>query len=258
MTSLIAKLNVTFGSVFLIFLASCASTDVEESKFVSQDRIYQNYKVEIDENRQSSRASATFRFGGSTGTTLNLSDESSVSLNGAKLNGKQEMFSGMVYSKSNLQSSDNNYTFVFTDTENNTYTNTVAIQPLTFGKSPKVIDKSGSYKIYWDGSPLGPNEKIELTLKHGKDQFSTILWTSTMQGTNSIEIGSDKLKNANPGLGNLQLRRVVTPPLQEGTELSGKITGIYNSTVIPVTIEGPALQQTPAQKITVEDQPIAE
>lgn len=258
MTPLIAKLKATFSIFLLFFLVSCASTDVEESKFVSQNRIYQNYRVEIDENRQSSRASATFRFGGSTGTTLSLSDESSITLNQSKLNGKQEMFSGMVYSKSNVKSEDNNYTFVFTDTEKNTYRNLVSIQPLKFGKAPKVIDKTSSYKIYWDGSPLGPNEKIELSLKHGKDQFSTILWTSTMQGTNSIEIGSDKLKDANPGLGNLRLRRVITPPLQEGTEVNGKVTGVYSSLVIPVTIEGAVLQKSPAQKTTTQDQPIAE
>lgn len=66
----------------LFFLSAC---EVEASADVNQERIYADYKVFYNSNTDKTWVIARFRFGGPTGTLLELNALASVSFDGDEL-----------------------------------------------------------------------------------------------------------------------------------------------------------------------------
>jgi len=71
-----------FGAGLL--MTSCAK---EDSSFVNQNKVYCDYELFYNQNEDKTHAVARFRFGGATGTLLELTDSTgaSVSFNGETL-----------------------------------------------------------------------------------------------------------------------------------------------------------------------------
>src|SRR6476620_1924734 len=71
------------GAVLL--LSACASTDSSNSDNVKQTEVWQNYWVEYDDASNALTSGCTFRFGGSTGTTLLLTKPANVTFDGQEM-----------------------------------------------------------------------------------------------------------------------------------------------------------------------------
>ncbi len=236
------KQTLLFTFLVCIFIG-CASTEVSESADVNQAKIYQNYYVNINMEDNDSYVDAVFRFGGSTGTTLNLSDPSHVTVNGEKMSGEDRFLQGQVYGASGVYAENNRYEFTFTDVDGNVYTNAIAVEPIEFKDLPDSFDRNLGIEIAWNGAPLGKHETVTVHLNANDGEYSSASASTSLKGATSVTISPKKLHQFPSGLCNVQLVRTISSKLDEGTDEGGKIRGEYESVILPLTIEGEVIAQ---------------
>jgi hypothetical protein len=219
------RISVLLFITYLLLFISCASTDTANSDTVKQSEIYQSYTITYNEGDMELSATAFFRFGGATGTTLKLVNPSFVTFNGQKMDSGKNIFSGTFY-EINLQVplSQSN-TFVFTDIDNKTYTNTVSLYPFKINDYPAIINRNKGAKISWIGDPLQKDERIEVAIDGAEKSFCSFSIYSSKD--NTIDISRDRLIDIKPGDATIELKRVKDPELKEATHLGGNMTVTY-------------------------------
>jgi len=224
-----------FFAVALIFmLPACVSNETANSDTVKQSEIYQSYTITYDAGDMELSASAFFRFGGSAGTTLNLVKPSNITFNGTEMAMGKNIFSGTFYETDQQVTSLGSYTFIFTDTDKKTYTNTSNIDPLEVSDYPESFNKGQGLKVQWKGKPVQQNERVYVSLE-GKDYVNCSASTEIV-GTNSVEITPDLLKDIKPGDANIVLKREKTSALSQATHLGGILTIDYVAKKVAVKV----------------------
>ncbi len=231
MKKIIYFLSVTL----LLFLISCASNETANSDAVKQSEIYQSYTVTYDEGDMELTATAFFRFGGATGTTLKLVKPSSVTFNGQQLDAGNNVFSGTFYETNQQVPPSKSYNFVFTDCDNKTYSNAVSLYPFKLDDCPSVIKRTEGCKLKWTGAPIQKDERVEVTMDGSEKSFCNI--TTYDGGANSIDITADKLKDMKPGDATIDVKRIASTNLKEATHLGGSLTVTYVAKRVSVKVE---------------------
>jgi len=226
--------------IFIVFVVVCAftccvSNETANSDSVKQSEIYQSYTITYDAGDMELSATAFFRFGGSAGTTLNLVKPSSISFNGSEMAMGKNIFSGTFYETNQQTQAYGLYKFVFTDTENKTYTNTASIYPVEISEYPENIKKNEGFAVSWKGMPVQQNEKVYVSLE-GKD-FMNCSSSTDIIGTNSVNISAELLKDLKPGDANIVLKREKSSSLKEATHLGGSITITYVAKKVSTRVE---------------------
>lgn len=131
------KFKILLILAFCLFICACnqGSVDTIESNKVMSSQVYQIYYVEG--KKSGANVVATFRVGGSTGTTLALTEPGKILYNGTAL-GKSDP-SNLIGTNYRMKGTDyramvKNYQpkheFVFTDNDGKTSTNSVTLLPL--------------------------------------------------------------------------------------------------------------------------------
>jgi hypothetical protein len=224
-----------FASALL--LASCGSTDTASSDAVKQSEIFQSYTVTYDAGDRELYGSASFRFGGSTGTTLNLAGGSGIQLDGESLATENNMFSGTFYRLSKQAEFKGKYAFRFEDCEKKVYTNTAEFNAIEVAEFPEKADKSTGLMVKWL-VPLKNNETVFLYLEDSKN--NTASTSTTVVGANSIELSTDQMNNIVPGQVNIYLVRETNNALAEATHLGGNMYTQYTSKKVGLNLSGEA------------------
>lgn len=227
--------KIIYPIVMIALLCSCGSTDTASSDSVKQSEIYQSYSLNYDAGDREMSATASFRFGGSTGTTLKLAGESSVSLNGEKMSPDEGIFTGTFYSIDKQEDFSGRYTFRFTDGDKKVYTNIATVSPLAITEYPQNVDKSTGLMVKWD-IPLRDNETITLYMEDGKNNIASS--TISTIGASSIELSAEQMNAISPGKVNLYLTRESSLSLKECTHLGGDLSVKYTSGKVAVTLSG--------------------
>lgn len=119
-------------------LASCASTETADSSTVKQTEIYPSYDIKYDAADGNLRATASFRFGGASGTTMRLVDPSKVTYNGKDMEKQNNFLSGTYYSYS-IAGYESTHTFEYTDNDGKKYKNTIALEPCKFDERTMTV-----------------------------------------------------------------------------------------------------------------------
>jgi len=220
---------------FVFMLYSCVSSDTANSDTVKQNEIYQSYTISYDAGDMELSATAFFRFGGASGTTLNLVKPSNILFNGMEMTLGKNIFSGTFY-EANMQTGfSNSYSFLFTDTDNKTYKNSASIDNIDVDEYPKIIKKTEDLKITWKGSPIKQNERVSVSIE-GKD-FTNCSVTTDNIGDKSILISSELLKEIKNGDANIVLKREKKIDIKEATHLGGSIAITYVAKKVLTKIE---------------------
>jgi hypothetical protein len=227
--------KIIFPLLMIALLCSCGSTDTASSDSVKQSEIYQSYSLNYNAGDREMSATASFRFGGSTGTTLKLDGESSVSLNGEKMSPEEGIFTGTFYSTDKQDDFSGHYSFRYIDGDQKSYTNIAVLTPLSITEYPQNIDKSTGLMVKWD-IPLKENESITLYMEDGKNNIATS--TISNIGAGSIELSPEQMNNISPGKVNLYLTRESSSALKECTHLGGDLSVKYTSKKVSVTLSG--------------------
>lgn len=227
-----SSLSAIVGAAFM--LSSCASTDIADVGDVNQKKIHQSYSVDIDQNSGTRNAEAQFRFGGSTGTTLNLTGSSEVTVNGASMKGDDQFFRGLVYS-SNV-GDDGTYAFVFTDADNNVYTNSIDLQPVDLERLPNAISGKESVNISWEGAPVGAQETVTLYAMGSNEVMGTEIGSTSGKGATSIDTDPRQVRMLLNGGGEIYIVRSISKNLDEAADEGGDIRGDYRSSSYSIDI----------------------
>lgn len=122
---------------FCLFICACnqGSVDTVESNKVMSSQVYQVY--DIEGKKGETKVVATFRVGGSTGTTLALTEPGKILYNGTAL-GKSEP-SNLIGTNYRMKGTDyretvKNYQpkheFIFTDNDGKTFSNSITLTPV--------------------------------------------------------------------------------------------------------------------------------
>ncbi len=213
--------NFLFVAVALLVLTSCAK---DESGNVNQDSIYSIYELNYNKSTDKTSAHATFRFGGPTGTLLDLNDPAKVTFNGDEL--LYNSVSGAhVKDYAGFTSSG---TYVYKDLDDNTFTNaTPTIVAIDF-PTIDTISTAGAYTFTWVGDPVATNESVTLTLD-GPQQGNFEVFSTSIVGATNIVLSATKLQNLGIGSGTYILKRAYNVyTIDEATSEGGRMALGYS------------------------------
>ncbi len=223
---------VIFGLSAFAFIG-CSSTEIGESKDVSQDKIYQAYTVLFSEAEKECNILAQYRFAGPDGTTLVLTPPSNFILNGNCVAVDSNSFQGAYY-KTALSSSSawQEQVFVFTDLNKHKYKNHFLLKKFSWLNPPKKVSVKENLRIFFDTDPLKQGDYIEIGTLETDSSFS-VRYSSFDTG-NTITIPSVLLQKL-PGE-KLVLKAIMyrKANLTQATTEGGVINSCYES--MPVTI----------------------
>lgn len=204
---------------------SCAK---EDSNDVNQDKIWTKYELFYNQNEDKTHALAQFRFGGATGTLLELTDSTgaSVTFNGtvmpyAPLWGAHHLeFAGNITSGS----------FVYTNTNGTTYSNAIpaGTQSLSFPLGFDTIQKSQAQTLAWAGTALAPNESVSVFVGSWTWGEDALFYTEA-DGATEIIMAVNQMANLAEGQATVYMDRTLRTGLAQGTSEGGFVQYKYRA-----------------------------
>jgi len=212
--------------VIVFLLNGCGSTDVAESKDVSQSKIYQDYFICFNDDLEDYYCQVMFRFGGSGGTTLHISEPGSIQVNQTVMSGEKLILRGFAYT-TNISKTTTNFEFLYTDINNQKLSNKATINPLIDINIPDSISKTHDNIITFGGNALGRNEKLVAKINGNGNTYASV--ETNIEKATSITLTPDILATLQPGTANIQFIRTIDKNLDETTELGGRIKSQYFS-----------------------------
>ncbi len=219
-------------SVFI--LNSCVSNEIADSADVNQDKIYISYSVYFDAERDHDYSvTAQFRFGGSRGTTLILTNPSNIVLNGEKMNMKTSGRRGCWY-ESTLSLDSNKAEFIFTDTEGKKLKNKYSLNSIDMQRTLSIDMDARRNKIAWTGKKLGRGESANIQITDEDGNIAYI--DGGVKGSKDIIIKKKDLEGLVPGKAEIFISRTYSDNLKERTSEGGSFRFEYRSPVYPIVL----------------------
>lgn len=213
---------LTLLAGFSLLFIGC---DKESASDVNQDKIWAEYELFYDKNTDVTTAIARFRFGGATGTLLELDGEDKVTFNNEDLpyniwwGAHVKEYSGLVTGG----------TFAYTNLDNQTFTNTVpAYESIAFADDFTTIQKGQSNTITWVVTPLAANQYVGIfigTWTWGQDALSL----QDGDGATNMVIGLNQINQLAVGAATCIMDRTTDLPVSQGTSEGGRIRGKYRA-----------------------------
>lgn len=203
-------------------VVSCAK---EDSNNVNQDSIHQQLEVLYVDSEDKTHVTAWFRFGGLTGTLLQLSDSASVKFNGDELlynqllGSHRKEYAGLVSSG----------TFVYTDLDGNVFNNVAPdVVEINFPEGLTQISMGSAFTFVWEGAAVGQGETVSLWID-GTQQNNAELFSTILQGSTQLILGANKLSNLGLGQATCWLVRTRRKELDNGTSKGGFMETKYRA-----------------------------
>ncbi len=200
----------------------CYSCEREDSADVNQDRIHTTYELFYNANEDKTYAIAVFRFGSATGSLLELSDPSIVKFNDDVLTFK----SVFAYYERDYAGFIESGTFTWTDTEGNTFSNTVSIKTIDFPPGLDTIPRNAAFELFWVGDSLSQHHSVVVTANSVLEGDLQVFTQSNIH-SKSIILKLNKLQQLGQGTGTLWMDRNYKPPITEKTGAGGNLVGRY-------------------------------
>lgn len=154
-------------------LAACESTEIGESKDVNQDKIFMDFEAGYTQSDENVSLDFQFRFAGSAGTTLVLSEGSHLDLDGEQLRADSTEDSGAFYhTEKRFNRFIGSHNLVFTDTEGKKYENRFEFSPFTLVNVPKACSPGQDLRLNFQMPSMGANDHIEISNIDSDSSFS--------------------------------------------------------------------------------------
>lgn len=203
-------------------LGSC---EKENASDVNQDKIYTDYEMFYDKNSDVTKVLARFRFGGPTGTILEIDGNAVVMFNQDTLpyngwyTGHYKEYAGRISSAA----------FTYKNLDGNTFVNNVpTCDTIAFSPSFTTLQKSNAQTITWVGSSVAANQMVGIYIgTWAWDQDALALQTGV--GATNIVLGTDKMSGLTNGSGTAFMERTTETNVSQGTSEGGKIRHKYKA-----------------------------
>lgn len=220
--------------VALIFTA-CTSNEIGESKDVAQDKIYQSHTVNYTEGDATAEVYSQFRFAGRNGTTLILSQPSQLQFDGEIIKVDSGDYSGAYY-KTLKPAADfyGKHTFVFTTTDNKTYTNGFSFDGFKLVNTPASASKSKDLLIPFETPALKGDDYISVQAINTDSTFSI---SHNYADGNAVKIPAVYLKKQTSKELTLEASIVRKPSLQQTTPEGGSLVIEYRLKPVKISLK---------------------
>ncbi len=234
--------TITLLCFLIVVIHGCSSTEIGQSKDVAPETIYQHYSINYNEGDEVGTVNACFRFAGINGTTLVLSDPSSISLDGVKLPVDSSDFEGAFY-KQGKKAVDffGDHNLRFTDIQMREYNNKFSFNRFKLANLPVSASKNTTLHIQFEPLLIGPDDHIELESIETDSAFS-ISYTGRDKDS-FISIPVEDLQRQQGS----QLKLVATlyrkQPLQNSTKEGGIIEMVYALKPVSIKLDAPELSK---------------
>ena len=157
-----------------VLLASCASNEIGQSKDVNPETIYQQYRLEYNENEKGAEMIAQFRFAGENGTTLVLTGPSKFEYDGAAVVVDSSNFGGAFYRATvPWEKLIGKHTLLFEDIDKKKYENSFLVDSFRVADVPQSVSRRVPALIKFKAPVLQGEDYIELT-SDGTDSSFTV------------------------------------------------------------------------------------
>ncbi|MEM9191265.1 MAG: hypothetical protein AAGF12_18985 [Myxococcota bacterium] len=202
---------------------------------MNQDRIYTSYWLLYDAESDVTFARAQFRLGTATGTTLILENPARVEFEGTAMgfnevvDWHEAQFAGQVAAGE----------FRYTDTEGNTFVNSVTLSPTAEAPAdlPATVSVASAFDLRWDGAPVGADETMVAVLARADNRFDFARFEQRSQGAESIVLGADGLGGVGVGAAVLTYRRHHDLTVGETPMAGGHGLATYQSRESTITLQ---------------------
>jgi len=220
------KTGFLFAAVAAFLLLSQSCQKAEDSSDVNQDKVHQYLELYYNSKEDKTYAYAQFRFGNSIGTPLKLGSSASISVDGnamtwnetLNLNRYEWEWTGMVSS----------VTFIYSDLDGNTFTNTATLDNIGFPTSLDTISKAASYDLAWTGTALDTDDEVWVYLNEDNEVNGALL-KENGSGDTSITITKSKMANIDPSTITIWMDRHNKPAISDATSAGGILKGRYRA-----------------------------
>ena len=214
------KTKIGLIALSLSLLVACAK---EDSENVNQDSIYSIYELHYNKAQDKTTARATFRFGGPTGTLLDLTDPAKVTFDDDAL-----LFNSTLgfHSKTYAGYKDTG-TFLYTDLDNKSFTNGIRkLIPIDFA-TIDTIDAGGAYTFTWTGDPVQTFETVSVTID-GTMQNNFEIFSTSLPTASQLVLAANRLQKLGTGPAKIVLKRSYNRlTVAEGTSKGGRVNTDY-------------------------------
>ena len=208
--------------VSLVFLFSCTSNEIGNSKDVNPDAVFFDYEVSSDNDSSDVTVNLQYRMGGENGTTLVLNEPSKVLLDGEQLEADSAKVTGAFYEiQKPLSSFAGKHTISFTDLNKKVYREEFEFTPFIFEPGVPAILERGDLVFTFKG--LEPVDVLSVTLTDTSFQSADIINDTDTVRNGRLVIASYRLSALVNGPINLQLYKEVDKPIKNGTQEGGNI-----------------------------------
>ncbi|NOQ75787.1 MAG: hypothetical protein GQ574_27525 [Crocinitomix sp.] len=224
------KLIFAFLALGLIF----TSCEKEDSSDVNQNKVYSDYELFYNQNEDKTHVVARFRFGGPTGTLLELADTSDASVTFEEdplpyniwYGGHHKEFAGQLAGG----------TFVYTNTNGVSYTNEIPTgEAIAFQADFDTITKGIAEDLTWDGTALSANQHVGVFVGSWTWGEDASFWTGDL-GATEIVMGVLQKNDLALGSSTVYMDRSTALDVAQGTPEGGRIRYKYRCTNAAVAV----------------------
>jgi hypothetical protein len=211
--------------VSLVFLFSCTSNEIGNSKDVNPDAIFFDYEVWAEEGKEDVTVNLQYRMGGKNGTTLVLDEPSKVMLDGEQLKVDSAKVTGGYYEVQRpLTSFAGKHSINFTDLNKREYNEEFEFRP--FSLEPDVPSTLNRSDLVFNFKGLDPVDYLSVILTDTSFTSADINDVDTVRNGRLV-IRSERLSALINGPIHLQFYREQTLSLKKSTKEGGKFMITY-------------------------------
>jgi hypothetical protein len=209
-------------SVSLVFLFSCTSNEIGNSKDVNPDAVFFDYEVSSDNDSSDVTVNLQYRMGGENGTTLVLNEPSKVLLDSEQLKADSAKVTGAFYEiQKSLSSFAGKHIISFTDLNKKVYTEEFEFTPFVLERGIPAVLERGDLVFTFKG--LEPVDVLSVTLTDTSFQSADIINDTDTVRNGRLVIASYRLSALVNGPINLQLYKEVDKTIKNGTKEGGNL-----------------------------------
>lgn len=211
------------------------SCESEKMSMVNPEAVHQSYIVSYNADVNRAEASARFRFGGATGTNLELDGIAKVTHSSCELK-KAHLFG--VYYAGNCAGHNVDQVFEFTDTAGKNFKNTIKLLAIEFPANMRAeMSRAKGITVVFAGDAVAQDEHVELTInqnvmgvgdaKGGVGQSRSKTIQNRTVGATEIAVTAGDLQEFSDGDATLTLKRVRNHAPQNVTSRGGHMSATY-------------------------------
>ena len=214
------------GLVSLVFLFSCTSNEIGNSKDVNPEAVFFDYEVWAEESKEDVTVNLQYRMGGKNGTTLVLDEPSKVILDGEQLKVDSAKVTGAYYEVQRpLISFTGKHTINFMDLNKKEYNEEFEFTPFTLEPDVPSILNRGDLVFNFKG--LDSVDVLSVTLTDTSFKSADITNDIDTVRNGRLVIKADRLSALINGPIHLQFYREQILPLKKATKEGGKFMITY-------------------------------